>query len=363
MPPLVRLGFIGAGRLFQEILLPAFSQCPEVELLALCDISEAALAASLKRYGIRETTSDYREVLAMTEVDAVVISVPHHLHGKVAEQALRAGKHVLSEKPMSLDVPEAMAVRTAAHQSGQVYMVALPHRFDAESVLLRRWVREGRLGPVFHARGGWVRRSACPRGWFTQHEKAGGGAVLQLGAHLLDLACWLLDFPPVERVSASCFRKGRPWRPPASPSPDALASPDPDILGAVHDVEDFGVVTLRFHGGRTFTLETGWSLHCQADRQYLELFGERAGATLWPLRRYEDADGHPVDLIPRLAPLNHHHAVARHFVDSVLARESPIESPVIGNSEDGLRLVHLIRALYTSAREGREVEMEEASLA
>ena len=358
MPPPVRLGFIGAGHLFQEIHLPAFSLCPEVELLVLCDIREAALALALKLYGIRETTSDYHEVLAMSEVDAVVLTVPHDLHGRVAEQALKAGKHVLSEKPMALDVAEGHAIRSAAQSSGQVYMVALPHRFDAESNLLRRWVREGRLGGVFHVRAGWVRRSACPRGWFTQHQRAGGGALLQLGTHILDLATWLLDFPRIERVSATCFRKGRPWRP---PPPPVVASREPPSLevadDGVHDVEDFGIVVLHLEGGRTITLEAGWSLHCQSDRQYLEVFGDRAGASLWPLRRFEDADGHPTDIVPRHATINHHHALARHFVDSIVARESPIESPVIGNSEDGVRLVHLMRAVYESAQAGREIEM------
>ncbi len=339
----IRMGFIGSGQAAQDVYLPLLSQMPQVEPLVLCDSHEAALYGAGGKFGIRETTTRYEDVLKMQEVDAVLIAVPNYLHARLAVEALRAGKHVLCEKPIGITVRDALAVRAAAEETGLVYMMALPHRFDGDCRLLKRWLQAGHLGHVFHVRAGMVRRQNPFVGWFTDRERSGGGALMQLGSHLLDLILWFLDAAGVERVSAA--RHGRP-----SPA-----------TGAVHDVEDAAVAFLRMSGGRTAVLETAWSLHCHEDREYLEIYGDRAGATLWPLRLYQDMEGVPVDVRPRLAPSQSYQAMAHHFVECALGRgRNPSVQPV-GSAEDGVRLAVLTHFLYESAETRREVEVTDAA--
>jgi len=353
----LKMGFIGAGQVAREIHLPLLSQMPQVEPLVLCDVHEAALDGAFRKFGIRETTTRYQDVLKMTEVDAVLIAVPNYLHARIAEEALRAGKHVLCEKPSALTVRDAMAVKQAAEASGAVYMMALPHRFDAEAALLKRWIGAGHLGRIFHVRAGAMRRDACPGGWFTDRERSGGGALMQVGSNLLDLLLWLLDFPEVGRVSASISNHLAPAR--AGEPTRSLAMPR--ARGLVYDVEDAAFCMLRLNGHASVVLEVAWSLHCDADRDYLEIYGDRAGAALWPLRLFQDMDGVHVDVSPHPQTPPAYPALARHFVECVLASERGQAVSPRGNAQDGLRLTHLLHHLYLSAEAEREVDVVDAA--
>jgi len=227
-------------------------------------------------------------------------------------------------------------------------MMALPHRFDSEALLLKRWIEDGHLGTVHHVRAGMVRRDACPSGWFTDRERSGGGATMQLGSYLLDLTFWLLEGPEVRRVSASCFK----WREAQEGPTRSLAHPR--ARGEPHDVEDSAVVLLRMSGHRTAAIEAAWSLHCEGDRQYLEVYGDRGGATLWPLRMHRNMDGIPVDVVPRHEADQSYKLMARHFVDCVMNRD---RCQPIGSAQDGVRLARVMSAIYESAGSDREVEV------
>ncbi len=345
MPRAIRLGFLGAGRIFQEVHVPFLCRHAEVEPLVLCDIREEAIAAALRRFGIRETTSRWQDVVDMRQVDAVVVTLPNHLHAAVAERALRGSKHVLCEKPAGITADEAAAVHRAALESGCVYMLALPHRFDVQAQLLKRFVESGQMGRIQHVRAGIIQRNGCPGGWFTQRDKAGGGALVHLGTPLLDLILWLMDFPPVLAVNATCWQKGGEHKPAAGAR--ALSG---------SDVEDAACCLLRLEGNRSIMLEVAWQSHTEGTREFLELHGDRGGASLWPLRLYQDLEGTPVDVVPHHGENHSYQLMERHFIDCVLASNKGLYRAPLGNSEDGLRLAHLISYLYLSASSGKEVE-------
>lgn len=351
----IRMGFIGGGHALQEIHLPLFSQMEEVLPLVLCDIRESALKSALRKFGIRETTTQWQDVLQMREIDAVLVTLPNDLHALVAERALRAGKHVLCEKPAALDVAGARAVARAAQESGRLYMMALPHRFDAEAIILKRMVTAGRLGRIHHIRAGMIRRDARPSGWFTERGRSGGGALVQFGTHLLDLVLWLMENPRVERVSALTWQSGGPMMAGVPPLPRTPDQP-------MQNVEDAASVLLRMDEGRSAAVETAWALDTADDRQYLEVYGDRGGATLWPLRVFGDIDGVPSVMQPTVVPASHtagcYQTLARRFVDLVIRHERGERGlQPVASADDGIRLAALTHDIYLSAEAGREIEI------
>jgi predicted dehydrogenase len=350
MPNIIRMGFIGGGHALQEIHLPMFSQMEEVLPLVLCDIRESALKSALRKFGIRETTSHWQDVVGMREIDAVIITLPNDLHALVAERALRAGKHVLCEKPAAIDDEGARAVARAARETGNIYMMALPHRFDVEVELLRRFITRGLIGTPHHVRAGFIRRAARPGGWFVERGRSGGGALVQFGTHIVDLALWLMDLPEVERVSAVMRQAGGPM---CNGVP-----PPPREAGPVRTVEDAATVLLRLEHGRSALIEAAWSQDLEDDRQYLEIHGDRGAASLWPLRIHGEVEGVPATIVPEYTAATNYQLLARHFVD-LIARHSRGERGLhpIASAEDGQRLAALTRAIYASVDAGREIEV------
>ena len=340
MASIIRMGFIGGGHALQEIHLPLFSQMQDVLPLVLCDVREMALQNALRKFGVRETTAHWEDVLAMRELDAVVIALPNDLHAQVAERALRAGKHVLCETPSALHPTEAESVCRAARESGCLYTLALPHRFDPEMAALRRLLDAGRVGRLQHVRTGMVRRHARPDGWRVDPARSGGGAFLHLGTHLLDLIVLLMRGMPA-RVSAVTSTR------------DGVSA-----AAAEARVEDAATVLLRFGDGRSALIETAWVRDVEDDRQYFEVFGDRGGASAWPLRLVGEVDGLPSVVAPRCTPALPYQGLTRHFVEQIhrLQRGERLADMMAG-AIDGLRLAVLTRHIYQSAEAGREIEI------
>lgn len=340
MASIIRMGFIGGGQALHEIHLPLFSQMEDVLPLVLCDAREAALQSALRKFGLREATAHWEDVLAMRDLDAVVIALPNDLHAKVAEGALRAGKHVLCETPSGLRAEEAEAVSRAARESGTLYTLALPQRFAPEIVQLRRMIDGGRLGRVQHVRAGIVQRHARPEGWRIDAARSGGGAFMHLGTHLLDLITLLMRAFP-SRTSAVTSMHGSPVE-----------------IADARRVEDAATVLLRFGDGRSALIETAWARDVEDDRQYLEVFGDRGGASAWPLRLIGEVDGLPAVVAPRLALARPYQGLARHFVEQIfrLQRGERVAEGSPG-AADGHRLAVLTRHIYQSAEESREIEI------
>ncbi|MHB2018653.1 MAG: Gfo/Idh/MocA family protein [Candidatus Xenobia bacterium] len=363
MPTRIRLGVIGAGTMAQNFHLPAFARMPEVELVAICGSNAENRTACARQYGIPEVLSDYRRLLAIGELDAVVIATPNATHAEIAMQALRQGKHVLCERPTGMNAAETEAVEAVWRASGCTFMQALPDRFEPESGLLRDYIRNGHLGQVRYMRAGVVLRSPAPEGWYTNRRVAGGGALMHLGQPLIDLLLWFQGFPEVARLSASTFYQQEHTHhttPPPPPVPDRSPAPW-ELLGLrfwgrrsrplqpeenVYDVEDGGCVMLDLANGVTCSVEAAWSQHCKRDVRWFEVYGTSGGAELWPLRLYRELDGTPVDITPHPEDPGHSpDRVARHFIECLLGRK-----PVEGDAMQALALQRIMDRVYEAAR-------------
>jgi predicted dehydrogenase len=333
---LVRVGVVGTGAIAQVSHFPAYQRLPGVKVTAVCDVDLAKARRVASRYNVPHITDAYGELAAFEDVDAVDICLPNHLHAPAAIAALQAGKHVLCERPFSRSSKEAEQMVAAAREQGLVLMSGFNNRFREDAVVLKRFVTEGELGPVFYVKTGWLMQASTwsGAGWRKKKKFAGGGVLMDLGIQMLDMALWLLGMPEVESVSAT-----------AHPRPQK------------EEMESTASAFLRLRGGVTLALEVSWGLLMERDFAYLNLFGEKGAALLNPLRLHKEMHGSLVNVTPSLSVGRNSYKLSyeneiRHFLDCTRTRARP-EAP----GEEALGMLRIMEALYQSAVEGREVRL------
>jgi predicted dehydrogenase len=334
-----------------------YQACPDAELIAICDADPDRLRARGDQLRIpREMQfTDYRELLRLPELDAVSIGLPNYLHAPVAIEAFRAGKHVLCEKPLACSRAEAQAMVEEACVVGKTLMVCFNYRFREDARWLMAMRDAGKLGSVYYARAGWMRNTGIPGfgGWFTNRSMSGGGPLIDLGVHILDLTLWLMGYPRPVSVSGSTFAKFGPEGKKAWGKRGETP----------FDVEDLAAGFVRFENGAALQIETSWASHTKPGRDdyYLNLYGTEGGSELY-VANYTDRDtlsffteecGQPVLIKPAIVNRASGHELAvEHFVHCV-KNNLPVES----TGEQGVALMAIIEALYESAMTGREVRL------
>ncbi|MCC6628973.1 MAG: Gfo/Idh/MocA family oxidoreductase [Chloroflexi bacterium] len=346
----VRVAVLGLGWPGQRHL-EAYLKQSDVEVVVIADANPALLAQTLAASGVRRGCASYEEALALADVDAVSICLPNALHAPAAIAALEAGRHVLCEKPLARTVAEGEQIAAAVARSGRVFMMALPNRFRPENLALKRLVDTGGLGEIYYARAGWLRRVWNPivRGWFIQRELSGGGPLIDLGVHMLDLALWYMGNPAPAAVSGVA----------CAPFRERVAA----RVGPI-DTEDFASALVRLSDGRAVAIEASWVGHTEhQDHVFCALLGDRGGANV---ERFAGQTSlkvftEPVESLPLTATpvglldgtastLASFAAEVRHFVDCVREGWTP-SAPV----QHGLDILRILDATYRSAALGREV--------
>lgn len=331
----LKVALVGVGAAAQVNHLPALKKLPEVELVALCDRDAEKAARVAQKFGVPHAYSRFEDLLADETIDAVDITTPNYLHAPMAVAALESGKHVLCERPLARSGTEAAAMAKAARKADRMLMCALQHRFRPDAQLLRRFVEKGDLGQVFHAKAGWLRQRTewDSDEWRALKRESGGGVVLDLGFHMLDLSLWVLGDPQVESVTASVHRSRK----------DA--------------VEDSATAFLRLAGGGTLTLELTWGLLMEKEFAYLNLFGSGGAALLNPFRVHKGMHGTLVNVTPELEPQRNQYRQAmesqiQHFIDSLRGGRKPM-----GLVDEVVPVMDLMDAIYKSAEQGKEVKV------
>lgn len=328
----VRFGLVGAGAISQLAHLPALSKTRGAELVALCDIDAPKTRALAERFGVPDVFTDIDDLLEFDQLDAVVVATPNHLHEPHVLAALRAKVDVLCERPLSLTSRGVERILAAAQKTGARVVVANNHRFRSDVQQLQRFIRGGELGALASIRGGHYQYRGPQTGWRYRRAEAGGGAFLDLGYPILDLALWLANFPEPIRVSAH-FDRGK----------------------GTTTVEDAMSVQIEFAGGLSFTCDVAWNYVGEDDRWWFESRGPRGSARLAPLRVIKLLNGRPTDVSPSGAAaresafVQSYRAELAHFM-SMLSGETKYKLP-----EDQLVVQKLVEAIYKSAEEGREV--------
>jgi predicted dehydrogenase len=250
-----QIGIIGAGAIGQKHAEAARDAGAAIRWIADSNLARAAELA--EKFGGTPCDSA-TTVFADDAVDAVVIGVPNRLHHPLAIEALEAGKDLLLEKPMALSSSQCAEINDVATRTGRIVQIGFVHRYTAVGQLARQVVDEGRLGNIYHAKAHLhIRRGVPGLGkWFTTKAVAGGGALIDVGVHLIDLAMYTLGYPEVADVSGQVYSTfGRRMR--GYVYENMWAGP-PDWEG-VCDVEDAAHAFVRFRNGATLELDVAWA--------------------------------------------------------------------------------------------------------
>ncbi len=331
----VCVGLIGAGAVAQLGHLPAYADLPGVRVTAVCDSDPDKLRSVGAKFDIPNIFDDFESFVRSSDFETVDICLPNHFHAPVAVAALRAGKHVLCEMPFSRSVEEATLMVETAADAGRLLMAGYSHRFRRDTQLLREQIASGGLGEVFRLKAGWLRRQADHGEtlWREKRIVSGGGVLLDLGQQLLDLALFLIGNPPVLSVSASMY--------PADPGEQK--------------VETAATALIHLQTGAAINLEVGWSRVQDPDVIYLNVFGTQGIAEMNPLRILREIRGEAHDVTPSVDV--RHHLFVQSFREEIRHMLSCISGEVecISPGEDAVRIQSLVRAIYASASERKEV--------
>ena len=319
-----------------------FQKIPETTVLAVADLDRERLANARAEYGIPDTCEDYRALLDRDDIDIIVVATPNSLHRTMALDALAAGKHVLCEKPMAMNAQEGAEMRDAAVRSGKKFMLHFNRRFRPASRAVRGMIDEGRIGPIYYARTGWTRSMGIPRGnnsWFVSRKLAGGGALIDLGVHMLDLAMWFLDYPAPLSATGSTYNKlGK-------------------RQGIDIEVDELATAFIRLENGATLLLEASWAGHTpDSEHLYTQIMGTDGGALL-EARGYRNDDVHCYNAFGstnfnwNVAPAEAE-TPQEHFARCILENRPPE-----CDAEQGLKIMRILDAVYESAATGTEVRI------
>jgi len=358
----IRAAVIGVG--IGKYHIEGYQEHPKAEVVAVADLRKEAAEEAADTYGIPQVYTDYRKMLQEADVDCVSVCVPNKFHAPITIDCLKAGAHVLCEKPLARTAREGQKMVDAAKKAKRTLMVQFNNRFRPESQLLKQYIDDGVLGDIYFARCGWIRRNGIPGwgSWFTTKEIAGGGPLIDLAVHMLDLTLWFMGNPEPAMVMASTYSVFGPKMEGLGP----WGTPNPK---GTFDVEDMAVAMIKFDNGATISLEASWASRCKREWVYSTLMGTGAGASLErvfevdgeddtavdTLEIYAQRYGEPVNeqlLFPADAAMGRHTAV-QHFVDCLLKGTTPL-SP----GEDGLRIMKILDAAYKSASSGKAVAIK-----
>lgn len=271
----IKLGIIGCGNIARGKHIPSIKQIPEAEIVAFCDIIPERAEAAKQFYGNEnaKTYTNYHDLLAIPEIDAVYVLTQNRLHSEMSVAALEAGKNVMCEKPMAIDGAHAKLMLDAQQKSGKLLTIGYQHRHDLDIQYVRKEVQNGVFGDIYYAKARVLRRRGVPtHGVFLDENEQGGGCLVDVGTHALDTVLWLMNNYEPKFVCGSVYHKlnklsaefqGNPW-----------GVWDPDKF----NVEDsaFGYIIMK--NGATIVLETSWALNMTEGEtvQYM-LCGDKAG--------------------------------------------------------------------------------------
>jgi predicted dehydrogenase len=334
----LKIAFTGTGYI-SKIHARAAQAQPDTELVAVVNHRPESMAAFATEFGIPRQYPNVTELLEAGDIDALVVSTPNYLHAPETIAALKAGVHVMVEKPMGMNATEAEAMLAASRKAGALLMVAHCWRFDPEVLWLKEQVERGRLGQIIRTKGYGVHANWGPGGWFAQKKFAGGGALADMGIHALDTARFLLGDPQPVSVYA---RLGTYYK---------------DF-----DVDDTGVIWVNWGNGATSYLESGWwQPHTDGPEAATQLYGTAGFGQVFPTRlllpqagqtEVEKIDpGFPYVRDPH-CPQSMYDTQMAYFLECIRSGREP--KP--GGAE-GLLNMRVVDAAYRSAESGELVKL------
>lgn len=347
----VNIGVIGAGSI-AKYHLETYAANPAARLVAVSDLNLDRARIVADHFGAPSAYRDPGELLADPEVDAVSICTWNNSHAQWATAAVEAGKHVLVEKPMSRTSAEAFAVADVAEGSDRVFQVGFVRRHSRGCQVLKTFIDNGDLGEIYFAKASYLRRAGNPGGWFADRAVSGGGPLIDIGIHVLDLCWYLMGSPRAIAVSANSYHRLGD-RANLTAMGRYLVSEN-DVTK--NSVEDMVNAVVRFENGASLLLDASYSLHTPRDSIAVSVHGDRGGAELEPrltiaTEKYDSV----INIEPQLSSAEFvvedaFAAEIANFIDTIEGRATSVAP-----AWHGAEIMRIIDGIYGSAAEGHEL--------
>jgi len=355
----LRAGIIGCGGIANQKHMPCLAKTGKAEMVAFCDIVEEKATKAAKEYGSPDAKvyTDYKKLLEDKTLDMVYVLTPNKSHSFITIDALEADKHVMCEKPMAKTSKEAKAMVEAAKRTGKLLTIGYQTRYQSTSQYIKQSVERGDLGDVYFAKAHALRRRAVPTwGVFLNEEEQGGGPLIDIGTHALDLTLWFMDNYKVKSVMGNTYKKlnGN------GNCGNAFGPWDPSKF----TVEDSAFAFITMEDGATIILESSWALNLiEAFEARATLCGTKAGADMKDGVRINGDDfGRLYEKTPVLGAGGVAFFAGDFGDPNVLEQETFISAitkgtPLVVKPEQACVVTEILEAIYKSSETGKLVEL------
>jgi len=354
----LKAGIIGAGGIAQYAHIPCYKKIEGVELAAIADVNEEKRKFVSEKFGIPKTFKNWEEMLE-EDIDMVSICTPSVFHAVQSIKAMEAGKHVLCEKPLCVSIKEVNEVFAASRRTGRKFMGAMHKRFSEEAKAVKSIVNAGLLGEIYYIKASWTRRRGIPNpgSWFTNRKLAGGGALMDIGVHAIDLAVYLSGLSSLESVSGATCMKFTDRATDGGWPPHSTRKGN-EYIGKM-DVEELACGFARFAGGQTLFAEACWAGNIENGFN-IDLFGTKAGVHISDpgenkkesLAIYSETEGVLSNRFPLLPHSNPFGEEMKHFIDCIRNNTQPVTM-----KEEVVTVMQIIESIYQSAEKEKPVRI------
>ncbi|MCR2806122.1 Gfo/Idh/MocA family protein [Paenibacillus soyae] len=343
---IITFGIIGAGAI-GNVHMGTLAQVEGVETKAVTDAYLPLAQQRAEEHGIGAVHESPQALLEDESIDAVIIGVPNQFHASLAIEALKRGKHVLLEKPMAIDSVAARAIVEQAEKSGKVLMMSHQMRWKGLSRAVKARIDSGDVGRIYNAKTGWLRKKGIPGwgSWFTRKDLSGGGPLIDIGVHMLDLSLYLMGNPKPVSVFGSTYAE-------FGPNKEGIGNWGTPNWDGYYDVEDLASALIKLEGGATLSLDVSWAAHAAGlpEEPFIHLMGTKGGIAIVGEKAtfVTHADNQVVET--EIEPLEGEEdriLMIKHFAECIREGKTPITSALSGYTNN-----RILDAIYESSRTG-----------
>ena len=348
----MKIAIIGCGSIANNAHIPAYMANENVEIKYFCDVIKEKADAAVEKYGCGTAVVDYHDFLNDPEIEAVSVCTPNKMHSTITIDFLKAGKHVLCEKPAARTLPEALEMQKAQHETGKVLNIGVVNRFNGAVNKVRELIQSGELGEVYHVYVSFRAHRSIPGlgGAFTDKSIAGGGVLIDWGVHYLDIVMYCMDDPKPMTVSSKAYSKLGTDIP--NYVYDWMWSEETKDVNGVCDVDDFITGFVRTEGP-TITFNGAWAQNIGVAETYIDFIGTKAGIRLnygGDFTLYTTSCGTLIDFKPKYTEVPMFQREIDSFVDCIKTGEklpSHIDKAIITAT--------MMQAMYDSSEQNKEI--------
>ncbi|MBK7630451.1 MAG: Gfo/Idh/MocA family oxidoreductase [Ignavibacteriales bacterium] len=330
----VKIGVIGLGGVAQLVHLPNLTKVSNAELTAVAEVNKNRLLTISDKFNVKQRFTNYNDMLEKSDIEAVIIATPTSTHTDIAIDCLNAGKDVLVEKPLARTYTEAKKIVDAAKKNKRKLMVGMNLRYRPDTMLLRSFINTKEIGDPFYIKCGWIRKQSSSEKWFTKKEESGGGVIIDLGIHILDLALWLLDYPKITSVSSQNF------------------------YHYTKSVEDTSISCVKCDNSAVINMEVSWSLPVEKDHFFLDVYGTKGSFSSNPFKLYKKVENDYINLTPTQVD-NPTVLFKKSYLNELKSFIGAIKglNPVFSPGEEAMQRMKIIEAMYLSAEKKQEIKI------